>query len=397
MEPHIVSPEWLAWAASEMIGAADPDRPSLSCLVHTPPQETGEPDDDIPMLWAWATTAANRKDPRWKVARVVAPRLGRWSLDAVTSPYVFWRFDQLNALIGAPDVAEAHPAPPPTRLAGLNDLLDLWGHAERCAAHPVLCVAGGVPDFQAVADLERVLNDDLGTAAAIAIARLEGNDAEVARYRESLRDRVDSATGLIRRERPQGDIDSTFLVLQMAPDLVAGPASEETVRRLRHEIGRVSRRDAATRMKGVAILKAMGGAWSAYRREMHAAVGELAANPIVRSSLRSKIGLLEALHLLDAGVPRVRLEIFAIGDDRSRELARLALVHADLFANDAEIRAAFADLREELRKESGLQGCRLNGVDYAHLFRSAMEDRESCSLDATWRAVRSGSAFGAPS
>ena len=45
---------------------------------------------------------------------------------------------------------------------------------------------------------------------------------------------------------------------------------------------------------------------------------------------------------------------------------------------------------------SRAQGCSLNGQAYRYLFRSSMAARKSCSLEATWQAIRSGFAYGAP-
>ena len=44
-----------------------------------------------------------------------------------------------------------------------------------------------------------------------------------------------------------------------------------------------------------------------------------------------------------------------------------------------------------------VQGCSINGKDYTYLFRSSMATRESCSLEATWQAVRSSFAYGGSS
>jgi hypothetical protein len=44
-----------------------------------------------------------------------------------------------------------------------------------------------------------------------------------------------------------------------------------------------------------------------------------------------------------------------------------------------------------------VQGCSINGKDYVYLFRSSMQTRESCSLEATWQAVRSSFAYGGTS
>jgi hypothetical protein len=431
-EPKLVHPAWFGWATSEVLGRDASVSSVPTCMTRTPPVASGDPAQDIPLLWAWAQAGVTLKEPRSGLARVVTPRLARLAVDRVTSPYVRWRLDELNALVGTPDTAVAHPAPPPSRLTDPTDLLDLWGYTQRCAAHRQLCVPSGVPTFDAVVSAERYFGDDLSLSAAIAIARVQGKDSAVTAYRASLTSRLDPATGLIRSARPEGDIASTFLVLQMAPELFPGRAAAATARVMQDDLRLGAKLDVVTRLKAIAILKALGGtAWTAFRPEVTAAIGGLTSSPVTLSSLQSRVDLVEALRLLDPNVPLVTLTPFATPDDRSQQLARLALAHADVFANAAAVRAAFAGVSARLLAQaaapgdplvpyftaanavsgaelqpdparhqqivtamSGVQGCSLNGTAYTYLFRSSMATRESCSLEATWQAIRSGFAYG---
>ena len=434
-ESKLVDPAWLAWAASETLGPSGFGPPTPACLTRTPPAATGDPNQDIPLLWAWAQTSANLKEARSQIAGVVVSRLARVADAEVRSPYVRWRLDQLNTLIGAPDTAVVHTGPPPGRLSDPTDLLDLWGYTERCAAHRELCVSSGVPDFDAVVAAERYFGDDLSLAAAIRIARIQHKNSKLEEYREGLKSRVDPSTGLIRSARPEGDIASTFLILQMAPDLFPGPAAAATAGVMQADLQPGIKLDPPTRMKAIAILKALGGrAWTAYRHEISAAIRGLTVTPVTRSSLPSRVELIDALRLLDPDVPLVALTTFPTTDARSQQLARLALAHIDIFANAAAVRRAFSAVSATLVAEaaaprdplaayfavanaisgaelqldpsqharivtamSRAQGCSLNGTAKEYLFRSSMATRESCSLEATWQAIRSSFAYGSSS
>jgi hypothetical protein len=431
-EPKMVHPAWLGWATSEILGRAALDSPAKACITTTVPTPTGDVTADIPLLWAWAQAATNLKQPRSQIARTVAARLAGLAVDGVKSPYVRWRLDQLEHLVGAPDTAAVHAAPPPRRLADPTDLLDLWGYTERCAAHRELCVTSGVPNFDAVVAAERLFGDDLSLAAAIRIARIQRNDSAVAAYRAALAARTDPATDLIRSARPEGDIASTFLVLQMAPDVLRGPRAAATAQVMKDDLQLASKIDAATRMKAIAILKALGNpAWTAYQNQITEDINGLASTPVTLSTLQSKIDLIEALRLLEPNVPLVTLTTFPTNDARSQQLARLALAYADVFANSSAVRSAFSGVRSRLVTVASqpadplvsyftaanaingsslqldpvvheqimkgmrtIQGCSINGKDYAYLFRSSMATRESCSLEATWQAVRSSFAYG---
>lgn len=431
-EPKLVHPTWLGWAATEILGKNAFRSSVHACLSSMPPAPTGDPTQDIPLLWAWARTAAGLGMPRAKISSVVAPRLAFLPVAGLTSPYVRWRLDQLSDLAGAEDTAVAHPAAPPSRLVDPTDLLDLWGYSERCAAHHQLCGASSVPDAEAAIEAERYFGDDLSLSAAIAIARIQGKAALVAALRRSITERVDPETGLVRSGRPEGDVASTFLALQMAPDLFPGPTPGATAQVMQDDLKLGRMLDTATRLKAVAVLKASGGpAWTAYKPEISAAMRALTSTPTTRSTLQSQVDVIEALRLLDPHVPLVTLTTFPTTDQQSQQLARVALAHADVFANAAAVRSSFASVRERLLAEavapqdplvaffsaanaisgaelqpdpafhdrlvvgmSRTQGCSLNGRTYRYLFRSMMATRESCSLEATWQAIRSGFAYG---
>jgi hypothetical protein len=427
IERHELPPIILTWAVSAVLGPVSGTARVRECLSRTPPEPSGDPHEDVPLLWTWAVTGHNLKESRSDIARVVRPLLGRLSVDRVTSPYVLWRLDQLKALIGEPVLAGLRPAPPPSRLNDVAELMDLWGHAERCGVHPELCVTTGAPSFDAVMNAERWFETDVTTAAAIAIARLQGHSSAVEEFRTELQRRIHPETGLIRWERPHGRIASTFLALEIAPDLFPGESAHSAAEAARERITLVSSRDTLTRMKGIAILKALGGtAWMDYEPEIRAAASELASGPVTLGSLQSRIELIDALRLVDAGVPRLALKLFPIEDDPSRNAARVALAYADIFANASAIRVAFSDLDVQLladatTPESGrldyliivnavkgarlqltpqqresivagvkrLQGCQLNGAASIYLFRPSI-DSTACSLEATWLAMRSG-------
>jgi hypothetical protein len=434
-EQRLVHPVWLRWAASELLGRGTAGFARKPCLAVTPPHPTGDATQDIPLLWAWAQGSANLKEPHGRIAEIVAPRLARMVWGGVTSPYVLWRLDQLEHLVGAPDTASTRDAPPPPRLADPTDLLDLWGYTERCAAHRALCATSGVPKFDAVVAAERLFGDDLSLAAAIGIARIQRNDSALGRYRLALAARIDPASGLIRSARPEGDIASTFLVLQLAPDLLRGPRAAATAQVMKDDLQLGSKLGPAARMKAVAILKALGDpAWTGYQQQVAASVNALTSAPVTVSSLQAKVDLIEALRLLEPNVPLVTLTTFSTKDARTQQLARLALAYADVFANSDAVRSAFSGVRSRLvtvasqpaeplvayftaaNAISGsslqldaverehivqgmrlVQGCTINGKDYAYLFRSSMAARDSCSLEATWQAMRSSFAYGGSS
>jgi hypothetical protein len=430
-----VHPVWLAWAASELfdrdlLGSALP-----GCISRNPPPSLGDPNEDIPMLWAWAQTGANWRERPDGVELVVRTRLASMDLDRITSPYVRWRLEKLDGLIGAPDDRSAHVAPPPPRLAQPDDLLDLWGYVERCAAHAGLCTAQNTPDLGMVTAAERSFGDDLSMAAAIGIARILNNRSVVARYQQGLLARTEAVTGLVRSARPEGDIESTFLALQIAPDLFPGPAAQATAQVMRDDLRLGTKLDTTSRVKALAILRAVGAKdWTDYAAEIRNVEDGLRSRLVTQSSLQSTVELVDALRLLDPHVPLVKLRPFPKTDARSTHLARLALANADVFANAEAVRKDFVSPTSQLVSDAkqpkdplvayystvnaiagaeiqldppdhravsvgirSVQGCSLNGTTYTYLFRASAASRESCSLAATWQAIRSGFAFEAPS
>ena len=224
-----------------------------------------------------------------------------------------------------------------------------------------------------------------------------------------------------------GDVDTTFLALQLAPDLLV-PQSPRIAKAMRDKLRRHTALDAATRMKALAILRNAGGDSTMYAAEIRQAIARLRTSPVTEATLEPTISIIDALRLLDPEVPQVTLRVFPLTTAASRQHARAALASIDMFANASEIRRDFRSLRpallhdvmnqkvpqvlyESLNAIVGLgqasnldrvriandlhrlQGCSRGGIAYPSLFRESAASRESCSLSATWLVLKSGFAF----
>jgi hypothetical protein len=186
-----------------------------------------------------------------------------------------------------------------------------------------------------------------------------------------------------------------------------------------------------TRLKALAVLRAVGGKdWVDHRTEVRSAIESLQKGDVTQATLRSTVEEVDALRLLDPDVPKLSLRPFLVTDPQSEHLARLALANADMFSDAPRLRTAFravvdrlastaerpteplvvyytavnamagsqmaTDAEEHARIAAAvrtLQGCLLDGKQFAYLFRASTTTHESCSLAATWQALRSGFAY----
>jgi hypothetical protein len=178
-------------------------------------------------------------------------------------------------------------------------------------------------------------------------------------------------------------------------------------------------------------MRAAGGSdWREHGGEIRQSLSTLGTTPVTEGSLTPTLELIDVLRTLEPDVPRPVLQLFDARDPRTRQLARLAIANADVFANEENIRTHFHTIVERLEGEAihpgeplvtyytainavagagiqpdpgthrqivaalrTVQGCTLNGVEHPYLFRASASTPESCSLAATWQAVRSGFAF----
>lgn len=417
----VVEGVWRYWSVASVVGPAPGAGAAWACVDTRLPSPTGDPAVDIPQAWAWA--AAKQADGSGLAT--AAPRLSAL-LDADDPanlpPYVMWRWTQLAQLVHHA-VPQLEPRPV-TTLDSTADLLDLWGASEVCGSRPR---CGGVDSFSddQLLAAQRRLSDDLSlTAAASVLERRRSPRApELA---QQIRSRTVQTTGLVRSAAPEGEISSTFKVLQIAPDLFR--PSPRSAAAVRIRLDRVPRTDRVMRTRALAVIRAFGGDIAPFEGELERARRSLRSEPVTVADVRNAVNLAEALRVVDPSwTPELDLTLFPVTSHDDVDAAILVLTNVDLFADRRAISAHFGGLAAKLRgqvadpadpltyfyhainalpqlqsgfdatadtatraKVTPLQGCLAGGRKLGSLFVANTSTARPCSLDGTWLVYRSG-------
>jgi hypothetical protein len=361
------------------------------------------------------------------VAQAVRPVLGEGVSD-VRSPYVMWRLDQLEQLLGLPSTASSRPAEGPTSLQGPDDLTELWGYTMRCEAHRDLCRNSEPITDEEVAIAAVSYPDDLSLAGAISVLRARSSGALLATLTRDVDARRVTGTGLIRGSRFLGTIDATYAVLQLAPALFPGELHEITSVELLRRLRLIPPTDTAKRLRALAILKAVDpAAWQAFRPEIDSVFAASNGAQVTKDSVLSHAGIATAFGVMGIDTPMAHLTLFEPEGDEDRFIALSASADAWAFSNGDDILLAYRDLRADalaqaqipkepiasyvvgLRALNGqglsvtqdernaissaldqrLRGCTLNSVHTTSLFRFNLDASSACSLLVTNELVRS--------
>ena len=421
-----VGKAWFSWAMVTVFGSE-----GATCSRTAEPKRTGDPGSDLPTYFAWASAQVAGGASKSELAaggREVLAAASKGNL----GPYVMWRADQLEDLLGLPSTATARPAKAPQELRDADDLTELWGWTLRCQSRPELCPAPSAIDDRAVADAAATYADDLSLAGGLAILRARGATGLVAGLTPDVEKRRIKADDLLRANRFSGTISATFEVLQLAPGLFPGPdpagTSAEFVRRL----AVVPSDERVKRLRALAVLKVVDAkTWQRYEAEVTSIARHYDGTRLGESSVKEFRDVAEAFGAMGIDGPSVKLELFDARDAESDYHARLAVGGSWAFTNQDEVLKHFRKVREEALAEatkpaepvvsylagldalngaglevseaqrqaivgalaSALGGCELDGVRVERLYRYNIEKTSPCSLQVTVAAVFSG--FGA--
>lgn len=413
-----VGEPWFTWSLVRVIG------PGAPCADLTVPARSGDAEDDIPRFYAWTDAALRSGIPR----EDVIPQLGDLLQHApILDPYVMWRQDQLEELLGLSDTSASRPHSLPLAVRSPDDLTGVWGHTMRCMRASV-CPAGAVPSNGEVVQLATVLPDDLSLAGALAILRSRGAKAEVEALRYWVDKRRQGRDGLVRLARFLGTIEATFSVLKLAPELFPGPDPAVTARELERRLELLPPSDRLQRLRALAVLRAVDPvAWEVHRAEADATGAAMEGVVVTQSSLTRHVMIGAALAAMGLGTPTATLELFPARDERSEYEALVAVSYAWSMTNDAAILTEYSNLRTaserrahdpqepvrryvmSLKSLSGpgvdisqqrraeissaagrsLQGCSMDEVKSEVLYRFTLEGNSACSLEVTMAMIES--------
>jgi hypothetical protein len=425
-ERDSVGKAWFGWAMATVFGSE-----GAACSRTAEPQRNGDPSVDVPAFFAWASAQVAGGTSKDQLAAS-----GREVLEAASArhvgPYVMWRADQIEDLLGLPSTAARRPAPAPQELRDPDDLTELWGWTMRCGPHPELCSTPSTIDDRAVATAAASYSDDLSLAGGLAILRARGATELVAELTPDVERRRTKADGLLRAARFSGTIDATFQVLQLAPELFPGPDSALTSAELVRRLAVIPSDERGKRLRALAILKAVDAtAWKRYESEVTAISSHYDNAVLGESSVKEFTAVGEAFGAMGIEGPLAKLELFDARDAESEYHARLAVGGSWAFTNQDEVLTHFKKVREDALAQAkepaepvvsylagldalngaglevseaeqqaiahaldtALGGCELDGVRVEQLYRFNIEKASPCSLQVTVAAVFSG--FGA--
>lgn len=416
----VVEGVWRFWSVATIVGASPAARSVWKCVDRRFPSPMGDPTVDIPEEWAWATATLASGEP-------LGPEAGRlrMTLDrhqpATLPPYVMWRWVQLARLVHH-DIPKLSPGRV-TSLESTANLLDLWGASELCGAARDCGGLDSLSDEQLL-DAQARLGDDLSLTSVGSILGRRGSP-RAATLVPGLRNRAVRATGLLRSASPQGEINSTFKVLQIAPDLFE--RSQRSATAIRMHLDRVPRSDRVLRARALAVFKAYGGDLAPYANEIadyQRLLEKVAGTP---ADVRNAINLAEAVRLVGVpSTPSLRITLFPVRDQRDWDIAVLILTNADLLADRKAVKDHFTSIAAELsdvvnkptdplsryyhainalpqllgssdesadaKMAAGLpplKGCVVNGRRLEWLFVANTSGDRPCSLEATWLVYQS--------
>jgi hypothetical protein len=417
---------WFSWAMATVFGSD-----GARCARTAEPKRNGDPGADIPTFFAWASAQVAGGTPRDQLIASGRQVVSLASAGHV-GPYVMWRADQIEDLLGLPSTAATRPAPAPQELRDPDDLTELWGWTMRCGPRPELCSTPSAIDDRAVTRAAVEYSDDLSLAGALAILRAHGATELAAELTTDVERRRTKADDLLRTARFSGTIDATFEVLQLAPKLFPGPDSAITSAELVRRLAVIPPDERVKRLRALAILKAVDTtAWKRYESEITAIYSHYNDAQLGESSVKEFAEAGATFGAMGIEGPTAKLELFEARDAESVYHARLAVGGSWAFTNQDEVLKHFRKVRQDALAEAehpaepvvsylagldalngaglevseaqrqaisqaldaALGGCDLDGVRVEQLYRFNIEKASPCSLQVTVAAVFSG--FGA--
>lgn len=398
-----------------------------ACSELSEPPRTGNPTVDIPQHFAWAQAVLAGGGSTEAVATKVRPILGEQQ-GKDPSPYVMWRMDQLEDMLGLPSTALSRPAAAPAGLGGPDDLTELWGYTMRCQSHRDLCASAETVSDRDVAVAAVSYPDDLSLAGAIAVLRARSATAYFEDLTRDVEARRVKEDGLIRGSRFAGTIDTTFIVLQLAPGLFPGDDPEITSAELLRRLQLIPADDTVKRLRAIAILKAVdGSAWQGWQAEMDASFAKYDKSEVTKDSFREFVDVATAFGVMGTDAPTAHLNVFEVRDAETEYLAWLASADAWAFSNGDEVLRKYLEVRQNAlaqaetpsepivsyvaglrslagpgvsvsaqRREAitqglkeGLLGCVIDGARTEYLFRFNTDSSSACSLTITEEVIKS--------
>lgn len=425
-ERNKVGKAWFSWAMATVFGSE-----GATCSRTAEPKLSHDPSSDIPTFFAWASAQVATGTSREQLAARGREVL-KGAFAGHVEPYVMWRADQIEDLLGLPSTATRRPAPAPQKLRSPDDLTELWGWTMRCQPRPELCSTPSTIDDQAVANAAANYSDDLSLAGGLAILRARGATASVAELTPAAERRRIKTDDLLRAARFSGTIDATFEVLQLAPGLFPGADPAITSAELVRRLAVIPPDERVKRLRALAILKAVDAtAWQRYESEVTAISSHYSDAHVGEYSVKEFADVGAAFGAMGIEGPAAKLELFDARDAESEYHARLAVGDSWAFTNQDEVLKHFKKVREDaLAKaedpaepvvsylagldalngagltvsearhqaiaqalDSALEGCELDGVRIEQLYRFTIDKASPCSLQVTVAAVFSG--FGA--
>ena len=420
-ERALVGEPWFSWSMARLMGR---DAPCLSADV---PQLTGEATHDIPVLYAWAYSRVTAGDATESLVDVVQPVLA--ASGESLPPYVMWRFDQIEDLLGLESTADSRPSLPPATVQSPSELWDWWGYLMRCRTRQPLCSDASHVSPEEAARAAVAFSDDLSLASAIVVAQDLGDRGTADALLSDVDRRRVNGDGLVRHGWFLGSIDATFHVLQLAPELFPGPEPSVLTQDLARRIQLLPTTARTQRLRAMAILKAVDQRqWEGLRAEVDREYSTLQGASVNRTTMHSHLDAVAAFSAMGLDIPIARLEIFDTDGEPAEYDALVAVAHAWAFSNDEEILRAYQELRDEalavasqphepvmvymaqLQALNGpgvvveqersheigqalkdaLQGCTINGWSAESLYRFTLEPASTCSLGLTVGFIESG-------
>jgi hypothetical protein len=417
---------WFGWAMATVFGSE-----GAHCSPTPEPKRHHDPSSDIPAFFAWASAQVAGGTPRDRLS-ATGREVVKAALAGQVGPYVQWRADQIEDLLGLPSTALSRRASAPQKLRGPDDLTELWGWTMRCQARPELCPAPSRIDDQTVTNAAAGSSDDLSLAGGLAVLRARGATDLVAELTPLVERRRIKADDLLRTARFSGTIDATFEALQLAPELFPGPDPAITAAELARRLVVIPSDERVTRLHALAVLKAVDAtAWKRHEAEVTAIFRHYDGAQLGESSVKEFADVGAAFGAMGIEGPMATLTLFDARGAESAYHARLAVGDSWAFTNQDEVLKHFRKVRQDALAQakdpaepvvlylagldalngaglevsdaqrqaitkaldSALGGCELDGVRVEQLYRFTMEKASPCSLQVTVAAVYSG--FGA--
>ncbi|MHA7134394.1 hypothetical protein [Oerskovia turbata] len=422
-EAQVIGEPWYTWAAAQVLPGRE-----ASCLSRDRPEATGDPSHDVPQLYAWASASTSSTTDHDAVRSAVERELAAAGRARVDSPYVMWRWDQLEDALDLSSTAAQRPAAAPSELVSPEGLMELWGYTMRCDARPATCdPTASLSDDLEVTRAGIAFGDSISLAGAIGILQARGADEQVSVLKDVVDARRDSATGLVRDSGFRGQIASSYKVFLLDHEMYPGPVPEVTSEELRTRLEQVPQDQTLIRMQAIVLLHAVDRqAFRQFQSEVDGVRKSLEGAVVTRDDLEHQVELAIAVAQVSEA-PTLHLELFPVDDDESKFLARKAVASWTLFDNGKEIVSVFSSVRDEALKEaenptepvnmyvaglsalrgpglsispeqgariadaaSALQGCQLGDAWSDKFFRFSVDKSSSCSLDILLEVSQAG-------